>query len=99
MPSTSWSRNKHGAKDTLAIQHIARDGLVLAILITIPIMFILWNMAPVFLILGQSQAVVEQARTYLHALVFGLPAIFLEMACLEVIIGVGIARTVLFSPR
>lgn len=88
--------HKHGAKDNHGIQHVARDGFLLAILFSIPTVICLWNMAPIFLLLGQSQAVVELARSYLHPLAFGLPAIFLQTACLEVVMGLGAARIILF---
>ncbi len=87
--------HKHGEKDTRNIEIIARDGLLLAAMLAIPGFLLLWNMSPIFLIFGQPESTVMLAKSYLHALSFGLLANFLAMACLEVIIGIGLARVVL----
>ena len=86
---------KHGEQNQPAIRQIARDGLLLAIIISIPTMILFWNMSPIFLTFGQSQEVVAQAKSYLQPLAWGLVPDFIIMACLEVIIGVGYARMVL----
>jgi MATE family multidrug resistance protein len=87
--------HKHGAKDQEGIALIARDGLLLAALLAIPGFLLLWNMAPIFLLFGQPESVVLIAKPYLHALSWGLLASFLTMACLEVTIGIGLARIAL----
>ncbi len=87
--------HKHGAKDATGIAEVARDGLILALLISFPTAFLLWNISPIFLLFGQPESVVLLARPYVHALTLGLPAIFLTVACLEVVIGAGHARVVL----
>lgn len=85
---------KYGEKDENSIALIARDGLLLALLLTIPTFFLLWNMAPVFLLFGQSEAIVHLAKSYLQALSFGILANFLAIACFEVIIGLGHTRVI-----
>jgi MATE family multidrug resistance protein len=87
--------HKVGANDHNGISLIARDGLLLAILLAVPAFILFWNMAPIFLLFGQSAAVVLLAKSYLHALVWGLPANLIMIACLEVIIGLGHARVIL----
>lgn len=87
--------HKHGAKDDHGLAQVARDGLVLSMLLAIPSTFLLWNMAPIFLLFGQSPVVVALAQAYVHALTWGLIAMFLTMAILEVVIGTGHARIVL----
>jgi MATE family multidrug resistance protein len=87
--------HKVGANDHNGISLIARDGLLLAILLAVPAFILFWNMSPIFLLFGQSAAVVLLAKSYLHALVWGLPANFIMIACLEVIIGLGHARVIL----
>jgi MATE family multidrug resistance protein len=87
--------HKHGAKDDHGLAQVARDGLVLSMLLAIPSTFLLWNMAPIFLLFGQPPAVVALAQAYVHALTWGLIAMFLTMAILEVVIGTGHARIVL----
>lgn len=88
--------HKHGANDQDGIAIVARDGLYLAVLLVVPAILIFWNMSPIFRLFGQSEAVVALAKTYLHALSCGLLGNFLAMACLEVIIGLGHARIILF---
>ncbi len=88
--------HKHGAEDQAGITYVARDGLVLALIFSVVTSLLLWNISPVFLWLGQSQEVVEIARPYVHALCYGMPAIYLQMALLEVLMGLGKARIILF---
>lgn len=86
---------KHGANDHEGIIHVARDGIILAILLVIPSFFLLWNMADVFAWMGQSKSVVLLARAYLHSLSWGISADFITVACFEVMIGLGHTRVVL----
>lgn len=87
--------HKHGSNDQDGIALVARDGLILAVLIAIPSTLLVWNIAPIFLLFGQSETVVTLVKPYLQALSWGLIADFVAMACLEVIIGVGHARIIL----
>jgi MATE family multidrug resistance protein len=87
--------HKHGEKDQEGIAHVARDGLILAALLTIPAVLLFWNMSPIFLLFGQSQTTALLAQSYLHALSWGMLANFMTMACLEVIIGIGHSRIIL----
>lgn len=87
--------HKHGAKDDEGISFVARDGVILAILLTIPAFLLLWDMSSIFTLFGQSASVVALASSYLHALAWGMFANFVGMACIEVLIGVGRARLVL----
>jgi MATE family multidrug resistance protein len=87
--------HKQGAEDQYGISLITRDGLLMAILLTIPAFILFWNMSPIFLLFGQSATVVLLAKSYLHALAWGLLANFIMTACLEVIIGLGHARVIL----
>jgi MATE family multidrug resistance protein len=90
--------HKHGAKDQLGIAAVLRDGLVMAILFSLPVLALCWNMSPIFLFFGQSDRVVSLAQAYLHALAWGVIPNFITIALLEFIIGLGHARTVmLFS--
>lgn len=86
--------HKHGAKDVAGIENVARDGILLSVMLTLPFIFLFWNMSPIFHFFGQSEEVVLLARSYLHALSWGLLANFIALACLEVIIGVGHARVI-----
>lgn len=88
--------HKHGAKDQTGITHVARDGIVLSIFFSAAAILLLWNIAPIFLLLGQSEEIVDIAKPYMHALCYGIPATYLQLACLEVLMGLGAARVILF---
>ena len=88
--------HKHGAKDLTGISHVLRDGLFLALLLTIPSFLLFWNMAPIFLLFGQKPSVVELAKSYLHALSWGLLPNFIAIALFELIIGLGKTRVLTF---
>ncbi len=87
--------HKFGAKDKHGISLVVRDGVWLAILLSIPAVFFFWNISPIFLIFGQSPHTVFLAQSYLHALTWGLFPNFLVIALLEFIIGLGRARVIL----
>lgn len=90
--------HKFGEKDHKGIALVLRDGFWLAFLLSIPAMFILCNIAPLFYLFGQSQSVVSLSEIYLHALSWGIPADFLRIALLEFLIGIGNTRIIiLFS--
>lgn len=85
---------KHGAKDVDGISMVLRDGLVLALLLAIPTFILLWNMAPLFLVFGQSPELVTLAATYLHALTWGIVPKFIMIVLFELLIGLGHARVI-----
>ena len=87
--------HKYGAKDEQGILLVVRDGFWLAILIAIPTFLLFWNMSPIFLLFGQSPAVVLLAKTYLHAMAWGILPNVIMIALLEVIMGLGRARLIL----
>lgn len=85
-----------GAKNYQEICRVTRDGLIVALLLWLPTFFLFWNMAPIFLVFGQKPAIVELAIPYLHALAYGLLPNFLMIALLELMIGLGNTRIVIF---
>ena len=88
---------KHGARDAEGIAEIVRDGLKLALLLALPISILYWNISPLLLLFGQSPAIVLLAKSYLHAIAFGILPNVITIALLEVIIGLGHARIVLVA--
>jgi len=86
---------RYGANDREGISIVARDGLYLALFMSIPAFLLFWNMSPLFLLFGQSEAIVLLAQTYLHALAWGLLPNFLMVAILEVIVGIGHTRIIM----
>lgn len=87
--------HKHGANDQTGISLVVRDGLFLAILLSIPAFILFWNMAPIFLLFGQSPSIVLLAKSYLHALAWGLLPNFIAIALFEFIIGLGNTRLIM----
>ena len=86
--------HEYGKKNIKNITHILRDGFIWTLILAIPSFILFWNIADIFLLLGQAQEVVILARPYLHALAIGiLPNLFL-LAILEPLIGVGHTFTV-----
>lgn len=87
--------HKHGANDQASISLIVRDGLLLAVLLTIPAFILFWNMAPLFLLFGQHPFVVILAKSYLHALSWGLLPNFISIALFDFIIGLGNTKLIM----
>src|SRR3990167_6736801 len=79
--------NKSGAKDKKGIALVLRDGLWLAILFSIPGTLLVWYMAPLLLLLGQSPALVALAIPYLHGLAWGIVADFVGLVLIQFLVG------------
>ncbi|MGQ3889809.1 MATE family efflux transporter [Legionella sp. CNM-1927-20] len=86
--------HKFGAKDAQGIAQVVREGFWLTFIVVIPSMILFWNMATIFLWLGQEKNITSLASSYLHALTFGILPNFIVTALLEIIIGLGQARLV-----
>lgn len=86
---------KYGAKDQASIVLILRDGLLIALSLTIPTFLLFWNISPVLSYLGQSSELVALAKVYFHALAWGLLPKFILIILFELIIGLGHSRTIM----
>lgn len=87
--------HKYGAKDQASIVLILRDGLLIALLLTIPTFLLFWNISPILSYLGQSYELVALAKIYFHALAWGLLPKFILIILFELIIGLGHSRTIM----
>lgn len=87
--------HQHGANNKHGISFIVRDGIWLALLLVVPTFILLWNISPIFLLLGQNQSVVLLATSYLHAWAYGLLPQFIIAALIELMIGFGKTRVIL----
>lgn len=85
----------HGAKDEASIAKVLRDGLVLALLAVLPTFALLWNMAPILIVFGQSQSVVGLATAYLHPLAWALLPTFVMTVFMQLLIGLGHTRVIM----
>lgn len=83
----------HGAKDELGIARIVRDGFWLTMILAVPISLLIWHLATVLHWLGQSEALVKLAVPYLHALTWSVVPDFSGILLLQLVIGLGHART------
>lgn len=86
---------KHGAKDQAGIVSVLRDGLLLAVSLTIPTFILFWNVPSVLLLFGQSPELAALAALYLHALAWGLFPKFILIVLFELLLGLGHSRTML----
>lgn len=86
--------HKYGANDKAGISLVVRDGFWLAVLMAVPAVILFWYMSPVFLVFGQSPAIVKLADAYLHALTWGILPNFIIFALIDVIIGLGHTRII-----
>lgn len=88
--------HKHGAQDLEGIARVFRDGGILAVLFSIPVFILFWNMGPLLLLLGQKPHIVALANLYLHGLVWGILPTLIGVAGIQFIIGLGHARVIVF---
>lgn len=87
--------HKHGAKDKEGISLVLRDGLALAVLLTIPTFILFRSISSIFLLFGQSAELVSLAKLYLNALSWGLLPKFILIVLFEFIIGLGHSRNIM----
>ena len=85
--------HRHGADDIEGVASILRDAIWLAIILTIPLFILIWNLAPVFIWLGQSPAMVSKAIPYMHALAFAVLPDLIGLSFMQFLIGLGRTRT------
>lgn len=63
-----------GAGDRGRISRLTSQGLWLSVILSLPIMGLIWNFGPILLLLGQETSNVLLAETYMKAIVWGFPA-------------------------
>jgi len=63
----------HGAGNKPAIRGVMRDSIVVSLILSIPIMILMWFAPDIFKWTGQSAFIVDQSKKYLHALVWAVP--------------------------
>lgn len=83
----------NGAKAHDEIACVIRDATWIAIIISIPVSILIWNMAPLLVLLGQKPEVVQLAVPYLHALSWSMLPDFFGLILLQVFIGMEHTKT------
>ncbi|MBA2655025.1 MAG: MATE family efflux transporter [Gammaproteobacteria bacterium] len=87
--------HKFGAKNTVGISSVLRDGLFLALLFTLPAFLLFWNIAPIFLFFGQDSTVVTLSQSYLRALAWSLLPNFCSVVLIDFLVGLGKTRPII----
>src|SRR3990167_2869525 len=85
--------HSYGAKDYATIGNYVQQGWTLAILISIPIMFLFWNIDTVLLFFGQSKEISDIVHSYFHAFVWAVIPGFLSTCNMQ--FGYGIHKKAL----
>lgn len=86
----------YGEQNNKAVAIVLRDGLWIATFATIPVMAILWNLAPLFAWFGQDPETVKLTEYYLHGLAWGVFPDFILTVLLHFYMGLGKTRVNLF---
>jgi multidrug resistance protein, MATE family len=84
---------KFGEKNHAAIAEILRDGLILALLVSIPTVLLLRNIGPLLLLAGQDSVTASLGASYMKALSWGMMPDFVALVLMQFLIGMGHART------
>ena len=84
-----------GAKDSQAIAWVLRDGIYLSVLLVVPTFILIYNLAPILLLLGQKPSLVVLAVPYMHALAWSVIPDFVGLCLLQFLTGLGHTRTYL----
>ena len=87
--------HQYGANNLPAIKLVIRDGLLLALLLVIPIFFIIWNMSYFFLLVGENPIISSLSESYLRAADWGIFPIVIIIVLFEMFIGFGHTQAVL----
>lgn len=85
--------HSYGAKDYATIGNYVQQGWTLAILISIPIMLLFWNIDAVLLFFGQSKEIANIIHSYFHAFVWAVIPGFLSTCNMQ--FGYGIHKKAL----
>lgn len=83
----------YGAEDTRRVSAILKDALWLSVFLTIPLFFLIWNLAAVFTWLGQSPQMIAKAIPYMHALAFSVLPDLVGLTLMQFLIGLGRTKT------
>lgn len=82
----------YGGRDHHSISLVFRDGLRLVFLLAPPAIFICWNAASLLSYFGQDPILVAHAKSYLHALAWGIFPNLVFLALMQFILALGKIR-------
>ncbi len=85
----------YGASNRSQIAAIVRDAMIIALIISLPVMWFVWNAADVLPYLGQKADTIPLARSYLHGLTFSVIPDFTTIILWQFFLGIGRPRVTL----
>ena len=90
---TTLAARYYGEKNQDQIRCVLYAGLLLALVLMLPSMLLLWNLAPIFLFFGQKPTTVALAQPYLHGLTWAIIPDFIITILLQFVAGLGRTKT------
>lgn len=84
-----------GAKDRRTVRRTVRSGIWLAIILTIVLFPIAWNIGPIYRWMGQDPELIALAEVFIHAAIWLLPPAFIFVALQSFLNAHGDTRAVL----
>lgn len=85
-----------GAGDKATAGIAARQGVVVAIILSIPLMAVIWNIGDIFLLLGQDPEIAALAEPYARALSPIAPAALIFAALRDFVAALARTRSIMF---
>lgn len=85
----------HGEENETGIAHVLRDGILLALLFSIPTILILWETTQFLHWFGLPATTIELAKQYIFGLIWGVTPDFLGLVLLQFLMGLGHMRITL----
>ncbi len=85
----------HSIDNRQTVIQIIKDGLYIALFISLPSMFIIWHLPTVLLLFGQQPEIVVLAKGYLHGLAWGIIPDCGSIVLLQFLLGIGRTKIVM----
>ncbi len=79
----------YGAKNHYEIGSIMQQGYLLALLLSIPLILILWNIGSILLFFKQPPELIIYIKNYFHAFCWGIPAMLCGISSIQFMMGYG----------
>lgn len=84
-----------GARDTRSVRRTVRQGIWLAVILTIVLFPIAWNIGPIYRWMGQDPELIALAETFIHAAIWLLLPAFVFVALQSFLSAHGATRAIL----
>src|SRR4051812_546029 len=87
----------HGARDARAVGNYLQRGLVMATVLTVPFSLSFWDMAWLFRLAGQPEAVIPAAAAYARATIWGSLPFFLFLVFRQTLQAMSVVRPAMIA--